>query len=71
MKGTIECPVLTIKELAAYLGCGMGSIYRWLKDPAFDIPRFKLGTDWRFNKEDVDEWRLTKSKEKRKAKCDE
>ena len=48
--------LLTIKELAAYLKVHTSTIYRLLKKG--QLPGFKIGSDWRFNVEVIDEWRL-------------
>jgi excisionase family DNA binding protein len=48
--------VLTVKELSAYLRVHPSTIYRLLKKG--QIPGFKLGSDWRFNIEAIDRWRL-------------
>ena len=48
--------VLTVTELAEYLRVHRSTIYRLLK--ARKIPAFRIGFDWRFNREHIDEWRL-------------
>jgi excisionase family DNA binding protein len=48
--------VLTVAELAEYLKVHHSTIYRLLK--ARKIPAFRIGSDWRFNREQIDEWRL-------------
>jgi excisionase family DNA binding protein len=48
--------VLTVAELAEYLRVHRSTIYRLLK--ARKIPAFRIGSDWRFNREHIDEWRL-------------
>jgi len=40
-------PVLTVKEVAAYLRVHQSTIYRLLK--AQQLPAFRVGSDWRFN----------------------
>jgi excisionase family DNA binding protein len=49
--------VMTVKELAEYLRVHRSTIYRLLKKGS--LPGFKIGSDWRFNVEDIDQWRLT------------
>jgi len=48
--------VLTVNELADYLRVHRSTIYRLLKKS--QLPGFKIGSDWRFNVEVIDEWRL-------------
>ncbi len=48
--------VITVPEVAQYLRVHPSTVYRHLKRG--DIPAFKLGRDWRFNLESIDEWRL-------------
>jgi excisionase family DNA binding protein len=46
--------VMTVEDLAAYLQVHPSTIYRLLKSRF--IPAFKIGSDWRFNREAVDRW---------------
>lgn len=46
--------VLTVKELASYLGFTPRTIY--LKAQVGEIPGVKIGRNWRFPKEMIDEW---------------
>ena len=48
--------VLTVKELSDYLKVHPSTIYRQLKRGK--LPAFKVGSDWRFNIESIDRWRL-------------
>jgi excisionase family DNA binding protein len=48
--------VLTVKEAADYLRIHTSTIYRLLKRK--QLPAFRVGSDWRFNVEDIDRWRL-------------
>jgi excisionase family DNA binding protein len=48
--------VLTVSGLANYLRIHRSTIYRLLKRG--DLPGFKIGSDWRFNIEMIDQWRL-------------
>jgi len=48
--------VLNLAEVADYLRVHPSTIYRLLKKHR--IPAFKLGSDWRFNSESIDRWRL-------------
>ena len=58
MKGTLlgTPQVLTVKDLCEYLRVHPSTIYRLLK--AGQLPAFKVGSDWRFNVESIDRWRL-------------
>jgi excisionase family DNA binding protein len=46
--------IMTVSTLALYLRCTQTTIYRLIKNNK--IPAFKLGTDWRFFRSDIDEW---------------
>ena len=46
--------ILTLDEMAAYLKAGKRTIYRLVADKK--IPAFKLGSTWRFRKQDIDRW---------------
>jgi excisionase family DNA binding protein len=48
--------VLTVNELAEYLRVHRSTIYRLLKRG--QLPGFKIGSDWRFNIEVIDDWRM-------------
>src|ERR1700751_2138581 len=48
--------VLTVNELSEYLRVHRSTIYRLLKKG--QLPGFKIGSDWRFNVEAIDQWRL-------------
>jgi excisionase family DNA binding protein len=48
--------VLTVKELSIYLKVHPSTVYRQLRRGA--LPAFKVGSDWRFNLESIDRWRL-------------
>jgi excisionase family DNA binding protein len=46
--------VLTLKEVAKYLRVHPSTVYRLANKGL--IPAFKLGSDWRFNLESIDQW---------------
>ena len=48
--------VITVGELSEYLRVHRSTIYRLLKQQR--LPGFKIGSDWRFNVETIDRWRL-------------
>jgi len=47
--------VFTLKEVAEYLNVHPDTVRRYVKRG--ELPAFKIGTDWRFNKESIDRWR--------------
>jgi excisionase family DNA binding protein len=49
-------PILTVENVAEYLRVHPSTIYRLLKQKR--IPAFKVGSDWRFNRESIDRWRV-------------
>jgi excisionase family DNA binding protein len=51
-----QMKVLTVGELAEYLRVHKSTIYRLVKKG--QLPGFKIGSDWRFNAEAIDQWRL-------------
>lgn len=54
--------IMTLKEVAKYLGLHPISIYRLIKTS--DIPAMKIGGQWRFKKEVLDEWLAKQSNTK-------
>jgi excisionase family DNA binding protein len=54
-----EAKVITISELAQYLRVHRSTLYRLLKKG--QLPAFKIGSDWRFNVEAIDRWRMGNS----------
>jgi excisionase family DNA binding protein len=49
-------PVLTVGEVADYLHVHQSTIYRMLRRS--QLPAFRVGSDWRFDLETIDRWRL-------------
>jgi excisionase family DNA binding protein len=47
---------MTVKDLAGYLRIHPSTIYHQLK--LGQLPAFKVGSDWRFNRESIDRWRF-------------
>ena len=45
---------LTIEELAEYLKMGRTKLYRMAQEG--DIPASKIGNQWRFDREEIDQW---------------
>lgn len=55
--------IMTIEEVSAYLRVSERTVYDWAQKG--DLPGGKLGTTWRFKREDVENWvdsRLSKKK---------
>jgi excisionase family DNA binding protein len=46
--------VLTLEEVADFLHVHPSTVYRLLKKRR--IPAFKMGSDWRFNQESIEQW---------------
>ena len=46
--------VLTLEEVADFLHVHPSTVYRLLKNRR--IPGFKMGSDWRFNQESIEQW---------------
>ena len=53
-KSDKELRVLTVRELAGYLRVHQTTVYRLLKEKK--LPAFRVGADWRFNREAIDQW---------------
>jgi excisionase family DNA binding protein len=54
-----EAKVIKVAELAEYLRVHPTTLYRLLKKR--QLPGFKIGSDWRFNVEAIDQWRMQQS----------
>jgi excisionase family DNA binding protein len=46
--------VLTVRELAGYLRVHQTTVYRLLREQK--LPAFRVGADWRFNREVIEQW---------------
>jgi excisionase family DNA binding protein len=46
--------VMTVRELADYLRVHPSTVYRLLRTN--QLPGFRIGSDWRFNVEVIDQW---------------
>jgi excisionase family DNA binding protein len=53
-------PVMTVREVSAYLKVHPSTVYRLLWRN--EIPAFHVGSDWRFNIEAIDRWCLQREK---------
>ena len=49
-----DSPVMSVKEVGKYLQIHQSTVYRLLKKGT--IPAFRVGSDWRFRKCDIDAW---------------
>ena len=47
-------PVMDATEVCVYLGIHRVTLYRYIK--AGRIPYFRIGSDYRFNRETIDDW---------------
>jgi len=45
---------MKVKEIAEYLQISKDLIYKWSQQGI--IPVSKIGNQWRFNREEIDEW---------------
>jgi len=52
----VTTKILTVGELSEYLRVHRSTVYRLLKRR--ELPAFKVGSDWRFNVESIDQWRM-------------
>jgi excisionase family DNA binding protein len=48
--------VMTVREVSEYLRVHPTTVYRLLRGGK--VPAFRVGSDWRFNVEAIDRWRL-------------
>jgi excisionase family DNA binding protein len=46
--------ILTVKEVASYLKIAEKTAYRFVAEGK--IPAFKVGSAWRFRREEIDRW---------------
>jgi len=51
--------LLTVEEVAHYLNVDRFTVYRLVSDKM--LPAFKVGNQWRFNRDMVDSWLLSQS----------
>ena len=49
-----ESRILTVRELAGYLHVDVSTIYRLVRKK--ELPGFRLGRDWRFKLEAIENW---------------
>jgi excisionase family DNA binding protein len=53
-KNDSQPEIMTVSGLANYLRCHPSTVYRLLKEKK--IPAFKVGSDWRFQRSQIDRW---------------
>jgi excisionase family DNA binding protein len=53
-KTDFQQEIMTVSSLAGYLRCHPSTVYRLLKERK--IPAFKVGSDWRFQRAQIDQW---------------
>ncbi|WP_374854976.1 helix-turn-helix domain-containing protein [Acinetobacter indicus] len=46
--------IMTVKDVASYLKLNQRTVYRMATSAK--IPAFKVGTSWRFKREDLEKW---------------
>jgi excisionase family DNA binding protein len=46
--------VLTLEDVARFLSVHPSTVYRLVKKHS--IPAFKIGSDWRFNQDSIEQW---------------
>jgi len=46
--------IMTVRDVADYLRCNFVTLYRLIKTAV--LPAFRLGSDWRFRREDIEKW---------------
>jgi excisionase family DNA binding protein len=52
--------VLTVRELAGYLRVHQSTVYRLIREQK--LPAFRVGADWRFNREAIERWMIHEQK---------
>jgi excisionase family DNA binding protein len=50
----IIAPVMTVAEVCDYLRIARSTLYHMVKHG--EIPYFNIGSDYRFNREEIEEW---------------
>jgi excisionase family DNA binding protein len=50
--------IMTVNEVTEYLRIHRTTLYRLLKQK--EIPAFRIGSDWRFSRTQLDKWRLSR-----------
>jgi excisionase family DNA binding protein len=50
---------LSVDEIASYLGVKRDTVYKWIDRQ--NMPAHKVGRLWKFRRDEIDEWVLSKS----------
>jgi excisionase family DNA binding protein len=50
---------LSVDEIASYLGVKRDTVYKWINRQ--NMPAHKVGRLWKFRRDEIDEWVLSKS----------
>ena len=59
-KSSMGPRVLTVRELAGYLRVHQSTVYRLLREQK--LPSFRVGSAWRFNREEIERWMVHEQK---------
>jgi excisionase family DNA binding protein len=54
MNSTTEDRWLSVDEIAVYLGIKRDTVYKWIDRK--HMPAHKVGSLWKFKKEEIDDW---------------
>jgi excisionase family DNA binding protein len=54
MKANTKARILNVSELSEYLRIHKTTIYRMLREGR--LPGFRIGSDWRFSVEAIEQW---------------
>jgi excisionase family DNA binding protein len=52
--GGLGSEILTLYQVTRYLNCHRSTVYRLIQQR--ELPAFRLGSDWRFRRADLDKW---------------
>ena len=60
MAPDIPTAVMTVREVADYLHIHSSTVYKLLRRR--QLPAFRIGSDWRFNRSQIDQWMADRTK---------
>ncbi len=52
----MDSPILTLGQTAELLHVHKSTLYRLIKDRTVRFPAWRIGSDWRVNREDLERW---------------